>query len=83
MTIAPGVTGYGVRPRTFVDPPAKTHTQDELRAQRRKFVYRPLRYGADFDLAAEAAPSSALSPTSSRLSRARRRLGTSRPRRRS
>ncbi|QTI66871.1 hypothetical protein [Gordonia polyisoprenivorans] len=53
MTISTGATGYGVRPRTFEDPPAKSHTQDELRAQRRKFVYRPLRYGADFDLAAE------------------------------
>lgn len=53
MTITPGVTGYGVKPRAFVDPPAKTHTQDELRTQRRKFVYRPLRYGADFDLTAE------------------------------
>ncbi|MGC5245566.1 hypothetical protein ACPXB3_01335 [Gordonia sp. DT219] len=51
MTITPGVTGYGVKPRAFFDPPAKTFSQDEKRARRRRHL--PVSYGRDFDLAAE------------------------------
>lgn len=51
MTIAPGVTGYGVKPRAFFDPPAKTFSQDEKRARRRRHL--PVSYGRDLDLTAE------------------------------
>lgn len=44
-------TGYGVRPRIYVDPPAVAHTQAEKRARRRRHL--PVSYGRDFDLAAE------------------------------
>lgn len=51
MTITPGVTGYGVKPRAFFDPPAKIFSQDEKRARRRRHL--PVSYGRDFDLATE------------------------------
>ncbi|MFT4126121.1 MAG: hypothetical protein QM662_07800 [Gordonia sp. (in: high G+C Gram-positive bacteria)] len=44
-------TGYGVRPRIYVDPPTKTYTQDEKRDRRRRHL--PVSYGRDFDLATE------------------------------
>ncbi|GAB2671977.1 hypothetical protein GCM10027169_37230 [Gordonia jinhuaensis] len=44
-------TGFGVRPRIFLDPPAKTFSQDEKRTRRRRHL--PVRYGRDLGLTDE------------------------------